>query len=270
MMKKIIFIVFISLLFWSCEDVIEVDLPSNKEKLSIDALIRIDNNLPSTTIKVKANLTSSFFDKIKPANLEKITISSEFNDWEEELTEEAPGIYSKIVATDNLNQEEITLTILYDAKIYIAKTTYVSSVPIDNLTQGEGTLFNDDETEIIISYTDNPNIENFYLFDFNFGEFLVSEDTYYKGQPFEFSFFYDSALKVGQSVTINLLGVDKTFYNYMNQVIVQSGGNQGPFQTPASTVRGNIITISEENSEENYALGYFALCETFKKTITIE
>mgnify|MGYP003636472563 CR=1 FL=1 len=270
MIKKIFFTVFISFLFLSCEDVIEVELPSNKEKLIIDALIKIDNNLPNTAIKVKANLTSSFFDEIKTANLEKITISSEVNNWEEELTEEAPGLYSKIVATDILKQEELTLTISYDNQIYEAKTTYVSSVAIDNLTQGEGTLFNDDETEIIISYTDNPNMENFYLFDFNFGEFLVSEDTFYKGQLFEFSFFYDSALKVGQSVTISLLGIDKSFYNYMNQVIVQSGGNQGPFQTPASTVRGNIINTTEENSIQNYALGYFAICETFKKNITIE
>ncbi len=59
----------------------------------------------------------------------------------------------------------------------------------------------------------------------------------------------------------------------MNQLIVQSGGNQGPFQTPAGTVRGNFISVSETNdidSRTNFALGYFAVVEEFTESITIE
>jgi hypothetical protein len=64
----------------------------------------------------------------------------------------------------------------------------------------------------------------------------------------------------------------------MNQIIVQSGGDQGPFQTPAATVRGNIINISGiDNNEifdnversDNFALGYFAIIEEYKDSIII-
>jgi hypothetical protein len=53
----------------------------------------------------------------------------------------------------------------------------------------------------------------------------------------------------------------------MNQLIVQSGGDQGPFQTPAATVRGNIINT---NNLDNFALGYFAVCQEYVETIVLE
>ena len=82
-----------------------------------------------------------------------------------------------------------------------------------------------------------------------------------------------------RKVDISLLGVDKPFYDYMDQLIVQAEGNQGPFQTPSATVRGNIINITDidttgsldtiENSN-NFALGYFAVCETFETSIILK
>ena len=53
----------------------------------------------------------------------------------------------------------------------------------------------------------------------------------------------------------------------MNQLIVQSGGDQGPFQTPAATVKGNIINTT---NADNFALGYFAIGQVFNDTLIIE
>ena len=39
------------------------------------------------------------------------------------------------------------------------------SSPIDNIEQGYNTLFGGDEKEVIISFTDNEEQDNFYLFD---------------------------------------------------------------------------------------------------------
>ena len=108
------------------------------------------------------------------------------------------------------------------------------------------------------------------MFDFDFNEYLVSEDEFYQGQPFEFSYFYDDGVQSGMEVQISLIGVDEPFFNYMNQVIVQSGGDQGPFQTPSATVRGNILNVSDENGTDNFALGYFAVCQTYTQSITLE
>jgi hypothetical protein len=56
----------------SCEDVIEVELPSENPRLIIDALIRVDTLQANTLVTVKVSETNSFFESLPPANLQQI------------------------------------------------------------------------------------------------------------------------------------------------------------------------------------------------------
>ena len=68
-------------------------------------------------------------------------------------------------------------------------------------------------------------------------------------------------------MTIKILGIEETYFNYINLVIEQSEQNGGnPFQTPPAQLRGNIINIT---NEDNYALGYFNLSQSDSQVITI-
>ncbi len=49
------------------------------------------------------------------------------------------------------------LLIRHEGRLYLATTEYVPSVPIDSVIQGDGTLFNDDETEITVTFTDDSD-----------------------------------------------------------------------------------------------------------------
>ena len=51
-------------MFMSCEDVVNVEVPSDQPRLIVDALIRVINNDSETAIVIKTNLTSSFFKKL--------------------------------------------------------------------------------------------------------------------------------------------------------------------------------------------------------------
>ncbi|EAR01558.1 DUF4249 family protein [Maribacter sp. HTCC2170] len=268
-MKRFLFLISGFALLVGCEDVIEVDVPNDEPRLSIDGLIRLNTNLLNTEIRIVATETSSFFEEIGSANLDRIELTNSLTNQNINLTENplGSGIYIAEWSVDQLMQGELVLSIDYNGSQYEAKTTFVPTVPFDNLIQGDGTLFSGDETEILVSYTDEPNREDFYLFDFDFEEYLVSEDTFYLGQAFEFSYFYEDGLEPGQELNISILGVDEIFYNYMNQLIVQSGGDQGPFQTPAATVKGNIVNLTDS---DNFALGFFAVCQTFNGSIIIE
>ena len=252
-----------------CEDVVEVDVPKDATRLAIDALIRVDTDEPITQVQVTAKETTSFFEEIGPAQLDQIALLNTSTNTMTALVEEpnGSGRYIANWPTDQLIQGVLQLTIVYNNELYEANTAYVPSVPFDDLKEGDGTLFSEDETEILVSYTDDANRIDFYLFDFDFNEYLVSEDTFYQGQSFEFSYFYEEGLESGRELNISILGVDEAFYNYMNQLIVQSGGDQGPFQTPAATVRGNIINTS---NSDNFALGYFAVCQEYAETIVLE
>lgn len=269
-MKKIILPLLLLCLTYNCEDVIEVEVPVDQPRLVVDALIRIDDiQNPTVAVRIATSVTSSFFENVSPAQLDNISLLNSQSNIEIPLTEQTPGsgVYARDIATDFLTSGQVNLKISFNGQLYEASTTFVPSVPIDSLIQGTNTLFSNDETEIILSFTDTPNSVDFYLFDFNFDEYLVSEDTFYPGQPFQFSYFYEPGLSPDTRLEIGILGIDEPFYNYMTQLIVQAGGDQGPFQTPAATVKGNIVNMTDPN---NFALGYFAVSQVFTSTLVIE
>lgn len=285
-MRKYIslFVLFLSLS--ACEDVIEVDLNTEPPRLNVDALIRLDTSADFTTAQIKVGLTSSFFEENEAAQVSEMVIQNQDYVPTSALdsnfiifTEIAPGIYEGSKSTSFFTSGSLTLSINYQDELYLATTAFVPTVPFDEIVQGNGTLFSGDETEVIVSFTDSPDRDDFYLFDFGFNEFLVSEDEFYQGERFEFSYFYDDEVRTGAILEIGILGADQSFFNYMNQLIVQSGGNQGPFQTPVGTVRGNIINVTGIDNEtvtdnvsraNNFALGYFAVVQEFRRSIAID
>jgi hypothetical protein len=269
----------------SCEDVIEVDLPTEEPRLIVDALIRVDTNEAFTKVIVKVSQTSSFFESIPAANLQQITLTNLDLPGggidPPVLTEEVPGsgIYSRVFDTDYLTQGSLFLQIDFEDQFFVATAQFVPGVPIESVVQGDGFLFDETDTEVIITFTDSDVRDDFYLFDFDFANYLVTEDEFYQGQQFEFSYYYDELLVPGDTVNISLMGVDEDFHNYMDQLITQSEGGFGPFATPSLTVRGNIINAtdidnntnsSNLNNPNNFALGYFAIVQEFKETLIIQ
>lgn len=285
-MRRKIYLILCILSFLSCEDVIEVDLNTEPPRLTVDALIRLDTSNEFTTASIKVGLSSSFFETNTPVQVDEIIIqnldyvpTSSLDQNFIILSETAPGLYEGGKSTGFFTSGELSLSINYQNQFFLATTRFAPTVPFDEIVQGDATLFSGDETEIVVSFTDNPDRDDFYIFDFGFNEFLVSEDEFYQGEQFEFSYFFDDEVQPGATLEISILGADESFYNYMNQLIVQSGGSQGPFQTPAGTVRGNIINITGIDNEtvvdnvartNNFALGYFAVVQEFKQSITVE
>jgi hypothetical protein len=284
-MQKNIYLFAIIFSFIGCEDVIEVDLDTEPPRLTVDAIIRLDTSKSITTATIKVGLSSSFFKQNQAVQVDQIFIENLDYQGTEPVdpnivvfNEIELGVYQSSKNTDFFTSGALTLTIIYKEEVYSASTRFVPTVPFDSIIQGDGVLFSGEETEIIVSFTDTPNQADFYIFDFDFNEYLVSEDEFYPGQRFEFSYFYDD-IETGTTLDISILGADETFYSYMDQLIVQSGGSQGPFQTPVGTVRGNITNITDvdnnsvnDNVEraDNFALGYFAVVQEYKERITIE
>ena len=301
-MKRFILVILTISFLVSCEDVIDLELPESDTRLIVNGVIRVDEKQEYLPIEIVVSESSSFFESNTIASIESAVIyyGTPNPDAPEilegggisNLTELEPGSGKWVpdptfdsdqrIRVSSINEGDVFQLILTTREErYFATTTYVKSVPIDSLVQGDQTLFSGDETEVIVTFTDNGDHDDYYILDFDFNEYLVTEDEFYQGQTFVFSYFYDSdlALDTNTSITIGLIGADESFYNYMNQIIVQSGGDQGPFQTPAATVRGNITNITGiDNSEifdnvernDNFALGYFAIVQEYKKSIVID
>lgn len=295
-MQRFQYIFFILFACNSCEDVIQVDTVDVEPRLIIDALIRVDINEELIPIKVKVTTTTNFFEATPVASLESIVMLTEINDvngfvqiLSSTLAEIEPGsgIYypdpcagcKNNIKTTALNEYTVfSLYITHNDKNYYAETKYIPVVPIDKLEVGDNTLFSDNEKEVIVTFTDNPETDDYYLFDFDYGNYLVTDDQFYKGQQYEFSYFYDHTFESNTKAKISIIGIDEPLFNYMDQLIEQSEASQGPFQTPVSTVKGNIFEFTGldninrfDNTDRpyNFPLGYFAIVQEIKSELII-
>jgi len=296
-MKKYIYLLVVLVLNVACEDVIEVEVPNEEPRLVVDALIRVDIDEQFIPVEVKLSLSSDFFNNNTPTTAESVVILYEEYEGNRvidtrfsNLAEIVPGsgIYTpdpnfdadQRIPTNILDRNWVfTLLITHQGRRYLATTKYVPAVPIDSVIQGDGTLFNDDETEVIITFTDDPDRDSFYLFDLSLSEFLVTEDKFYKGQQFSFSYFYDQIFEPNTEIEIRLMGVDQTFFNYMDLLIEQTTNDAGIFSTPVATVRGNVFDITDidnidllDNVEQPdvFPLGYFAIVQEYKQILIIQ
>ncbi len=282
----------------ACEDVIDVDLPEQETRLVVNGLIRVDFGQEFVNVQVGMSETSNFFEENQPTQVQSAAIIygvlDEFgeivNPAFSNLAEVDPGsgIYvpdpnftsdQRIRTVDVFPGVVFFLQITYNDRNYFARTEYAPTVPINSLSQGDETLFDEDDIEVIVSFTDVPDEENYYVFDFGFGEFLAIDDQFIDGQEFEFSYFYDSNLEPGQQINVSILGATQDFYNYVDLLVEQTDDTGGVFQTPITTARGNVFDITDldnidvfDNVEqpELFALGYFAVVQEFTQTLTIQ
>lgn len=258
-------------LFAGCEKVVDVDLPTAEPRLIIDATFStfFDGNKKTVEGGVKLSLSASFYDEeLPPVNDARVYMTDMATGEEIIFTEmENSGNYlPPVLSNFPMPNKTYKLNVIYKNETYEGTASLIPSVPIDSLVQGDATLLND-ETEIIVSFTDKENRNDYYLFDLDFNLYLTTNDQFYQGQKFTFSYFYED-IEPGKEITLKLNGVDEQFYNYMNIVIAQSGQNGGgPFSTPPASARGNMVNI---DNPDNYALGYFAISEAYKMSLTIE
>jgi hypothetical protein len=287
-MRKAIQLFFLLVVLASCEDVIEVEVPAEDARLVIDAIIRVDTSQTLIRPEIKVTRSASFFEEAQPvSNITQMTISllgtngtgDDFLVLEE--TEAGSGIYRdpEAVLVDSLVVGRLLLQIEHEGRLYFAETQYVPSVQIDNLQQGDDTLFSEDDTEVIVEITDTPGEDNYYVFDFGFSEFLTVQDQFFDGQSFEFSYFYEKDLDAGQELEISILGADQGFFDYMTLLVEQTQDDGGVFQTPVATVRGNIFDVTDLDNDQVvdnvgqpdvFPLGYFAVVQEFKSQLTLE
>ncbi|MEL6810999.1 MAG: DUF4249 family protein [Bacteroidota bacterium] len=266
----------------SCQDVIDVAVPENNPRLVLDAIIRVDTTLASTEIRVIAKETRGFFEELVPASLENITFLNVDSPGGTGLLgeiEAGSGIYVTSVSTEELIRDEFLLQVRFEGELYLAQTKFVPTVPIDSLQQGDNSVFDDNDTELIVTFTDDEDRDDFYIMDFGQGLYITLTDEFNQGQTVEFSYFYDDPIPPGEEIQISILGADERFYSYMTLLLDQSEEEFGIFETPAVTVRGNLINATDINNidvfnnvndSDNFALGYFAIVQEFTKTITIE
>ena len=272
-MKVLLKYVFLSFLFLSCEDVIELDLPTTNSILIIDANINLFNSQTPQVVSGGVRLTRStdFYDTEVPlvtnaqVSIKNLNTGYEFslpysgkNGW---YTINDLAFFADPTAFYELK-------IVHENEVYIGVSEIHEVSPIDKLVQGNRTLFNGDEIEVEICFSDNAAKVNYYLYDLGFDQFQPIQDQFFQGSNFTFSNFYKPEdLSVGDTLVVKGFGISKQYFNYMELLLSQTGNSGGPFGNVAATARANITNTTNPS---DFPLGYFIISQGVSKSIVIK
>ena len=261
-MKKIIYILF-CFFFFTCEEVIDLELKTSDPKLVIDASLIWIKNTDGKNQAIKLSLTAPYYNtNIPPATGATVTVTDTKNNTFSFIEEGNTGIYKNNSFIAEINGV-YNLQIIYKGEVYKPSETLIPTVPIDKIEQKNDAGFSGNETEIKAFYTDPKSIKNYYLFEFSNLDLSISDldvyDDFFTDGNQIFAFFASEDLETGNELIIQNHGISERFYEYMNILLQQTNENSGgPFEVQPATVRGNCVNIT---NPDNFPFGYFRASE---------
>lgn len=264
-------ILAISFAFFSCEDVVDVDLNNSEPKLVIDASIKWEKGTTGNDQTIRLTTTGEYFNNSVPvANGATVTITDSNAIVYDFIEDAATGNY-KCTNFNPVINGVYTLSVSYNGQTYTA-TDKLYPVPTITTIEQDLNGITGNEIELKFNFQDNGAEENFYMEEYKvpfrpFPLLGVFDDNFTNGNEM-FSLIIDEDLAAGQNINFTLHGVSERYHNFMNILIGISGGlSNGPFSTPPATVKGNIIN---QSNASNFPLGYFRLSEIDVRNYTIQ
>jgi hypothetical protein len=268
---KIIIIAF-TLFLTSCEDVVNIELDTAPAKLVIDASLKWEKGTTGNAQTIKLTTTTDFYATTIPVASGAVVFVRDENANQFDFVE-TPGtgnyVCNNFIPVINRNY---ILTVIFNEQTYTASEKLIAVPTIDSIEQDNEGGFTGSEIEVKFFFQDTAIVNNFYLTQFNTSlrllpEYDVIDDDFFQGNQM-FGLYSDEDLKTNDQIQFTLQGISERYYNYMNVLLGIAGTNGGsPFQTPPATVRGNIINQTNFN---NFALGYFSVSETDKKSYIVQ
>ncbi len=261
---KIIAILFILNLV-SCQDVVEVDLETAKERLVIEALINWENGTTGNEQTIKLTKTSSFYNnQIIPATGANVVIKNLNTQQEFDFIEIQDGIYQ----TSNFTPEidiAYELEVGYNNEVYKATSTMLDAPVIQDITQSIVNGLSVEDPEVNVIFQDFENQTDWYRIIFKYYKNNENEQTDYEDNVFKDDFiegnsvtlFYENEeLQTDDRIEIKLYKISERYFNFITKLQQQASTDFGPFALPPINVKGNIINAT---NLDNYPYGYFSL-----------
>ncbi len=268
------------LLFMSCTDVIDVEVPEAAPRLVIEASIDWVKGSEGNEQLIKLSLSAPYFENILETAVTGASVKVIKDDDQTEVVfiDQNNGSYTTNDFVAILDQS-YTLEVIYENEVYLASETMTPVTDITAVFQSRESGFDKNALEVNVEYLDPKDIKNFYLVKFQRrGDLLPTlfdmKDEFTDGNIM--TIFYEqlededsgeSEFQPGDIVDISLLGLSVEYYNYIKLLIEQSGGAGGPFSTIPAEIKGNCVNIT---NPDNYAFGYFRLTEVDKRVYQFE
>ncbi|AWX45549.1 hypothetical protein HME9304_02570 [Flagellimonas maritima] len=260
----------------SCEDVVDVEVQNGPTRLVVEASINWEKGTSGNVQTIKLRSSTPFFNTASnPVTGATVVVINNANDETYNFVDQNNGEYRTTTFEPVLGQS-YSLQIIHDGDVYSATETMTSVADITEVFQDTEDGFEDDVLEVHIAFTDPIEMGNNYLFRFQReGDLLpdleVAEDEFVNGNAIDWWYEIEEdednnilPFAPGDIVAIEMFGISKDYYNYINILIEQLGG-VGLFEATPVAVRGNCIN---ETNPENYPFGYFRLTEVVRTSYT--
>ena len=276
-MKKLTFLLSYCILFFSCEEVVDIDLPEIEPKLVVEADIIWEKNTSGNVQAIRLSESADFFAETGGNAVETATVLIRNMNTGEEfvLTHESNGIYKTDFFLPRLNHD-YELTINYDNLQYTATEKLF---PVADLVTIEQNTAEDFEGEEVISVdaiiSDPEGEENYYhvIHDVNNESrpfVSIWDDRFQDGNNISIiyrEYFTDSddQLQSGDNIEITISGVSEEYANYMLILTEQFYQGGDPFSTVPVELKGNVF---DENNQRVF--GYFRLSEAERTVYNVQ
>jgi hypothetical protein len=270
----------LSMVTFSCTDVVDVDVPTAPPRLVVEASIDWEKGSLGNEQVILLSTSTPFFDNLSDTSVIGASVQITNTNSGETIvfTDQEDGTYTTSNFTPILNNT-YTLEINYLGEIYRAEETMTSVPDIDEISQSRESGFNDEALAVDLFFRDPPDEDNFYFFRFEaqgdlLPELLTFSDEFTNGNRLEVFFEKEDdednnirEFAPGDVAFIEFHGVSRQNFNYLEILIDQFESAANPFGTIPASLRGNCINIS---NPDNYAFGYFRLSQVVRTTYVFQ
>jgi hypothetical protein len=283
-MKPFIIIILVALTCISCDQEIELTLPSAPQRLIVEGRIELIKGVLGSTQIIELSTMGDYFKNEQTPRVRNATVSvknSRGDTYEFIHNDEKPGQYE-----NNTLQAEVgeiyTLSIIWLGEQYEAQETLVSVSSIDSIYQiyEEENQFEDAGLKVAVDFTDPENENNYYFWELfvndnnsvipdpGNSQNLIASDRLFNGQTIRGYLPSEEKIVVaGDIAKVMHIGISKAYFDYLFLLFEQTGQTGQLFDVPPAGIKGNIRNVT---NPRNAALGYFGAVEIDEVTLIIQ
>ncbi|MCF6347125.1 MAG: DUF4249 domain-containing protein [Flavobacteriaceae bacterium] len=274
---KIVTIIGLSIVTFSCTDVVDIAVPTEASRLVIEASLDWEKGSSGNNQTIKLSLSTPYFDTVpNPVTGASVKVENATNGDVFIFEDQQNGSYTISDFVPIINNT-YNLEVIYNNETYIAQETLIAVSEINRIEQSLEGGFDEEELDLTIYFDDPVDETNFYYATFLEGDDLfpsriIMPDEFTNGNEMFILYEEDEddeedEILPGDVVDINLFGISEEYFDFLHRLVEQGDDAGNPFATVPTRLKGNCI--NPENPD-NYAFGYFRVTEFVNELYTFE
>jgi len=275
--SSIIILIGLSIITFSCTDVVDVNVPTEASRLVIEASLDWEKGSVGNNQTIKLSLSTPFYNTTPvPVTGASVGVENATNGDIFIFEDQQDGSYTISNFVPIINNI-YNLEVIYNSETYIAQETLLSVSEINRIEQSLEGGSDEEELDLTIYFDDPADEINFYYATFLEGDDLfptrvIMSDEFTNGNEMSILYEEDEAdeedeILPGDVVDINLFGISEEYFDFLHRLVEQSNNAGDPFATVPTRLKGNCINLE---NPDNYAFGYFRVTEFVNELYTFE